>query len=66
MLNLKNKTILITGASRGIGAAAAKICTEAGAKVIPHASRESENTNTDFIYEDLVIPGQGKAFSMLH
>lgn len=60
MLNLSNKTILITGASRGIGAAAAKVCTEAGARVIPHASRESENTNSDFIYEDLSQEGAGQ------
>ena len=60
MLNLSNKTILITGASRGIGAAAAKVCAEAGARVIPHASRESENTNSDFIYEDLSQEGAGQ------
>ena len=60
MLNLTNKTILITGASRGIGAAAVKVCEAAGAKVIPHASRESENTNSNFIYEDLSKLGAGQ------
>ena len=34
MLNLSGKTVLITGASRGIGEAAAKTFVEAGAKVM--------------------------------
>ena len=34
MLNLSSKTVLITGASRGIGEAAAKTFVEAGAKVM--------------------------------
>jgi NAD(P)-dependent dehydrogenase (short-subunit alcohol dehydrogenase family) len=42
MFSLKGKTILLTGASRGIGAAAAKICAEAGARVIAHASAPGE------------------------
>lgn len=60
MLTLSNKIILITGASRGIGASAAKMCAKVGAKVIPHASRESEMTNSDFLYEDLSQAGAGQ------
>ena len=33
MINLKGKTILVTGASAGIGAAVAKLCSDLGAKV---------------------------------
>jgi len=60
MLTLTGKTILITGASRGIGAAALRVCIDAGARVIPHASRESENTDASFLYEDLSQAGAGQ------
>ena len=36
MIDLKNKTILLTGASKGIGAAIAVALGEAGAHVIAH------------------------------
>lgn len=39
---LENKTILITGSSRGIGAAAAELAVGYGAKVILHGSRDSD------------------------
>ena len=38
---LKNKTILITGSSRGIGAATARLAKKYGAKVILHGRSES-------------------------
>jgi len=60
MHSLKNKTILITGASRGIGAATVKVCQAAGATVIPHASRASDVTNDSFVYEDLSVAGSGE------
>jgi len=53
MIDLTGKIILVTGASRGIGAAIDKVCTNAGAQVIPHGSRESENTDSRFLYQDL-------------
>jgi len=59
MPNLSNKTILVTGASRGIGAAMHAIFKEQGAQVIPHASRPSENTDESFIFEDLSQDGAG-------
>lgn len=68
-MSLKKKTVLITGAARGIGAATAKLCHEAGAKVLLHASRESdaseqaaasvEQSSTDFLYQDLSKPDAG-------
>jgi len=66
---LEGKTILITGASRGIGAAAAAVCSNAGARVIAHASKPSEQANQlirahdiaggDLIFEDLSALGAG-------
>ncbi len=68
---LKNKTILVTGAARGIGAATARLCHEAGAKVLLHAGRKSESSEQaanrvgqsadDFIYQDLSQSGAGFA-----
>lgn len=69
MFDLKGKTILLTGASRGIGAAAAKICAGAGARVIAHASAPGKPADEaaadagisagDFLYEDLAKPHGG-------
>lgn len=42
MTILANKTILITGSSRGIGAATAKLAVKKGAKVILHGKTESK------------------------
>ena len=63
MINLVGKTILITGAARGIGAATARLCHEAGAKVILHAGSETDSAKKaaaavgqiadDFLFEDL-------------
>ncbi len=39
---MKGKIILITGSSRGIGAATAKLAVERGAKVILHGSKQTE------------------------
>lgn len=71
MTVLKDKTILITGASRGVGAAAARRCAEAGAQVVLHASaggdRAAETAAAvgqspdDFLYEDFARPGAGFA-----
>jgi len=59
MTQLKNKIMLVTGASRGIGAALRIVCAEQGATVVPHASRASEATDESFIYEDLSQPEAG-------
>lgn len=67
MSYLKDKTILVTGASRGIGAATAKICAAAGARLLPHASGMSDaaaglssELETDFLFEDLSASGAGE------
>ena len=69
METLKDKTVLITGASRGIGAATLRQCASAGGNVIAHASAPSEAMNAalaaaeldaaDVLYEDLSAPKAG-------
>ncbi|MEZ5891974.1 MAG: SDR family oxidoreductase [Parvularculaceae bacterium] len=66
MSGLKGKTVLVTGASRGIGAAAARACRDQGARVIPHASAKSAAAEAvgaalgaDVLYEDLAGAGAG-------
>ncbi|MBU3661114.1 MAG: SDR family oxidoreductase [Flavobacteriales bacterium] len=44
MLNLKGKTILVTGASSGIGACVAKLCDDLGANVILTARSKAKLT----------------------
>ena len=60
MSGLSGKTILVTGASRGIGRALKSVCESQGAVVIAHASKHSENTDETFIYEDLSKVGAGE------
>ncbi len=68
MTDLSGKTILITGASRGIGAATALLCHERGAKLVLHASQASEQTQDltqtlggdRFVFEDLQKAGAGQ------
>lgn len=58
--DLSGKTILVTGASRGIGAAVAKACATAGAHVISHY-----NSNTNGAIENMAdIPESNKSFVM--
>ncbi|WP_163831656.1 SDR family NAD(P)-dependent oxidoreductase [Spartinivicinus ruber] len=45
MISLKNKTILLTGASGGIGLATAKCLLRAGAKLILHYNSSAESIN---------------------
>jgi len=66
MTYLTDKTILITGASRGIGAATARVCHAAGANVLAHASGMSDaaasvsgQLELDFLFEDLSAAGAG-------
>ncbi|MEO1137702.1 MAG: SDR family oxidoreductase [Pseudomonadota bacterium] len=66
---LSGKAVLVTGASRGIGAAIAKLCHQAGARVLLHASGPSDMATSaadaagrnadDLLYEDLSRPGAG-------
>ena len=58
--DLSGKTILVTGASRGIGAAVAKACATAGAHVI-----SNYNSNTNGAIENMAdIPESNKSFVM--
>ena len=58
--DLSGKTLLVTGASRGIGAAVAKACATAGAHVISHY-----NSNTNGAIENMAdIPESNKSFVM--
>ena len=69
--DLTGKSIIITGASRGIGAAAARLCHQAGANLILHASAPSDASvelaqsmglpGDVFLYEDLSKAGAGTA-----
>lgn len=69
MADLKGKTVLVTGASRGIGAAIARAAADAGAGLIVHASRAGEALDalvrersipaSRVIVEDLAQPGAG-------
>jgi 3-oxoacyl-[acyl-carrier protein] reductase len=46
MINLAEKVVLVTGASRGIGAASARVLASAGANVILHYGRSLEQAQT--------------------
>jgi NAD(P)-dependent dehydrogenase (short-subunit alcohol dehydrogenase family) len=61
MKTLSNKVAIVTGASSGIGRAAAKLFAQQGAKVIASARRENElNTLVD---EIVAAGGQAKALA---
>lgn len=71
MINLAGKTILVTGASRGIGAVTALTLSRAGADVILHygqGEQEAEQIATTIghdrchrVQADLAVPHAGKA-----
>ena len=70
-MSLEGKTVLVTGASRGIGAAIATALGAAGAGVISHYGAHREGAvealagvpdeRTTYVQRDLVEPGAGRA-----
>lgn len=64
MMNLNDKVALVTGASRGIGAAIAKQLGEAGAVVIGTATSESGAEKISATFAVLGIRGAGKVLNV--
>ncbi len=70
MYDLTGKTVLVTGASRGIGAATARALAQSGATVIAHYGSQIEGAERAladipegqkyFIGVDLAMPGSGR------
>lgn len=59
MADLIGKTILVTGASRGIGAAIASGAAMAGARVLRHSTGPGAAEDEAFLCEDLSAPDAG-------
>ncbi|MGF1464431.1 MAG: SDR family NAD(P)-dependent oxidoreductase [Maricaulaceae bacterium] len=67
--DLTGKTILVTGASRGVGAAVARACAQSGARVLIHFAQEADAASrlalelrvpdADILQADLVEAGAG-------
>lgn len=63
MFTLKGKTVLVTGASRGIGAAIARSAADAGAHLILHATSDGEAIEA--VARDCSVPASRVAFEDL-
>ena len=61
-MNLKNKTALVTGASRGIGRATALALSRAGARILVHYGRSKEQADS-LVAEIKAAGGQADALS---
>ena len=61
-MNLKNKTALVTGASRGIGRATALALSRAGARILVHYGRSKEQADS-LVAEIKAAGGQADASS---
>ncbi|MDO4433673.1 MAG: SDR family oxidoreductase [Alysiella sp.] len=59
---LHNKTILITGASQGLGAEVAKACAAAGATVILVARNQKK---LETVYDEILATGSPEPFAMV-
>lgn len=61
-MQLADKTILITGASQGIGAEAAKACAAAGAQVVLVARHQKK---LERVYDEIVAAGSPEPFAVV-
>ena len=61
MTDLTNKTILVTGASQGLGAEVAKACAKSGATVILMARSQKK---LEKVYDEIVSSGSPEPFAM--
>ena len=61
IMDLNNKTILITGASQGLGAEVAKACAAAGATVVLMARSQKK---LEKVYDEIVHSGSPEPFAL--
>lgn len=64
-MNLQDKIIVVTGASRGIGAAIADMLGQAGGKIIGTATSEAGAEKISQRFAELKINGVGKALNVV-
>ena len=64
-LNFKNKTVIITGGTRGIGKSLVHIFNDVGANVIITGTKKYNSVNFD-LFKNTVSPSPGDTMSRLY